>query len=137
MFLSDRIGFLLERLTKETKRSSESSTTSCDAEERSPSLKVLQARNSHSYSSITYKTYRLFDRSHTYNKKMAVRTGKHGKRMEKLMKEYKICDKILITTLCFLAQVTRAYDSNGAFERIAICILPTFLENGPLFGLTV
>lgn len=53
------------------------------------------------------------------------------------MKAYKFDNKNPITVLPFLAQFKRACDSNRVSEGMPLCIVPTFMKDGPVSSLTV
>lgn len=54
-----------------------------DLKDRDPDLKILHAVDSRFRNVVSYKTYRLFDKLHTYNWKMALRTGNYDKPIER------------------------------------------------------
>lgn len=98
---------------EETAKSSKSSTTSRDAEDRAPKIIVWHAASSHFQRVVSYNTYHILDRSQTCNGKTAARTSKYAKRMETLVKAYTFVEKNPITILSFLAQSKQACDSDG------------------------
>lgn len=116
---------------KEVAKSCELSTTNSDARARAPKLEVLHATDSHFQNVFDYKTYRLLNKSQTYDGKMVARTGKNTKRMETLIKVYKFDDKVLITISRFIAQFKRARNSNEVSEGKALWIMPVFMTSGP------
>lgn len=67
---------------------------------------------------------------------MAAKTGKYVKRMETLMKAYKIDDKYPITIMRLLAQFEHELDSNRVSEDTSICVVPNFMKDGPAASLT-
>lgn len=89
MFSLDRIAWSLKESVRVTAKLSETSTTSSDTVERAMKLKFLYAADSHSQNVVNFKTYRLLNKSHIYNGKVAARTGKYANHMKTMMKTYK------------------------------------------------
>lgn len=54
---------------------------SSGAKDRAPELKVLFAADTHFQNVVNYKTYRLLERSQTYNGKIAASMGECAKHM--------------------------------------------------------
>lgn len=67
---------------------------------------------------------------------MATRTGKYAKRVETLMKAYKLNDKSSITILRFLTQFKRAWASNLVSDGMELLIMSTFIKEGIASSLT-
>lgn len=93
-----------------------------------PHLKVLHVTNTQFQSVVTYNSYRLVDRMQTCNEMMIAKTGKYVKRLETLMKAYKIDGKITITVMKFLAQFKCPCDFNAVSEGMALWIMPNFIK---------
>lgn len=69
---------------------------------------------------LKYETYRLHDKSPSYDGKKAARTAKLAQRMETITKPYKFDDADPVTVLSFLGKFKRACDSNGVSEWVAM-----------------
>lgn len=65
---------------------------------RAAKNKVLRATDSHFRNVTSYKTYWLLNLSQIYNGMMASRKGSYAKRIETLVKLYKLVDKKSIPT---------------------------------------
>lgn len=77
-----------------------------------PRLSVLQWVNVTFAGALDYNSYRLHHRFLKYNGKMATRTAKIVRCMEKIMKAYQIKELDPETMLFFLRQLERACDYN-------------------------
>lgn len=115
----DKGAWSLKGLVTEATKSSISSMMNSDANDKASELMITSATN-HQFQNVSnYITYRLLDKSETYNKKMAAHVIKYAKRTEMLMKACKCFAKDQITILRFPAQFRNKCDSNGVFRRMA------------------
>lgn len=124
-------------LMREMAKFGRSSTPSSDAKIKGPKLIVLHPTDGQFQSEVNYKTFSLLDESRTYNEKNTACTSNYAKRMETLIKVCKFNYKGLVAKCCFLAQYKRGCDLNECFESVALCIIPTFIEDGPSSNLSV
>lgn len=101
-----------------------------------PILKVkgLYATDSQILNMHYHKTYRLTNKSHSYNSGMATHMDRYFRRVEILMKAYNLSDKDSITVLHFLVQLYRACDSNRVSEGIVLCIAQRRMKDRPAFS---
>lgn len=97
---------------------------------RACKLKIFHPTESRFQSVVNFNNYRLLKRSQNYNEKMATKTRKYVKRMEKFMKTYRIDNKDSTKEFRFLDQFKRAYEPDEVSGGMSLLVMSIFIKGG-------
>lgn len=94
-------------------------------------LKAKNETDAYSRKVNSYITYRLINKSQTYNRKTAACRRKYWKCMTKLMKAYRFDGNDPVLVPCSSAQFKEAIGSNNSQQDMDIWTVATFIKYWP------
>lgn len=114
--------------SKEEDDSSSSSSVRNQKKDRSPRIKVSRPMEESFAKAVSYRTYRLKDKSQWYNSKISSKVAKLAKKVRSQLKKTDFDEMDSISILAFLKEFCDACDSIGINERVSMRLVSRYMK---------